>query len=118
MPIPLNGRFEAKVQSLAYAGSVTPNADIADIVNVGQLTGNITINAPTATGVQDGQQLRFRFSTDSTAGRTINWNSVFAFGTHFTTANIPTTASSKFELMFSWHAGDSKWRAMSLAFGF
>ncbi len=42
----------------------------------------------------------------------------FAFGTDVTLAMTPTTANAKWERLFSWHAGDSKWRAMSIARGF
>lgn len=105
-----------RVNAIAYSASITPNCGTTDIVNVGTLTGAITINAPTGTKV-DGQNLRFRFVQDGT-GRVITWNAAFAFGTDVTSALIPTTANAKFEVMFTWDATSSKWRAVSLSRGF
>lgn len=116
MPIPYGSGIAPAVTAIAYAASITPNSDICSIVNVGQLTGNLTVNAPTGTPA-DGQQLRFRFALDASS-RTITWNSAFAFGTDVTSALVPTTASAKFEIMFGWHAGDSKWRALAITRGF
>lgn len=106
-----------KVQTVAYAATVTPNADTADVLNVGTLTGNITLAAPTGTP-KDGQSLRMRFAQDATGSRTFTFNSAYAFGTDVTAALIPAAASSKFELLFNWHAGDSKWRAVGIIRGF
>jgi hypothetical protein len=99
--------------TIAYAASITPNADTTTIANVGTLTGNITINAPTGTP-SDGQVLRFRFAQDATGSRTVTWNAAFAFGTDVTAAMEPSAASSVWERAFMWHAGTSKWRAMSI----
>lgn len=105
-----------RIVSIAYAASITPNCGTTDVLNVGELTGALTVNAPTGTKV-DGQNLRFRFDIDASA-RVITWNSAFAFGTDITSAMIPSTANAKFEVMFTWHAGDSKWRAMAVVRGF
>lgn len=59
----------------AYAATVTPNAAAGDIVNVGILTGNITIGAPT--NPAQGQELTFLFTQDGTGGRTVTWNAAF-----------------------------------------
>lgn len=106
-----------QVATIAYAASITPNANVQDVVNVGTLTGAITINAPSGTP-SDGQNMRFRFVEDGTGGWAITWNATFVFGTDITTALIPVTASAKFEVMFTWNATDSKWRAVSLVRGF
>lgn len=105
-----------RVVAIAYAASITPNCGTTDILNVGQLTGPITINAPTGNKV-DGQNLRFRFAQDAT-GRVITWNAAFVFGTDITSAMVPATSSAKFEVMFTWHAGDTKWRAVAITRGF
>lgn len=105
-----------RIVAIAYAASITPNCGTTDVLNVGELTGALTVNAPTGTKV-DGQNLRFRFDQDAT-GRVITWNVAFAFGTDVTSAMVPATASAKFEIMFTWHAGDSKWRAVSIIRGF
>jgi hypothetical protein len=63
-------------QSIAYAAAITPNAAAGEIVSVGALTGNITINAPT--NPRQGQFLTFYLLQDGVGGRTITWNGVFS----------------------------------------
>lgn len=105
-----------RIVAIAYAASITPNCGTTDVLNVGELTGALTVNAPTGTKV-DGQNLRFRFDIDASA-RVITWNAAFSWGTDITLAMVPGTANAKFEVMFTWHAGDSKWRAMAITRGF
>lgn len=106
-----------RVTSIAYAATVTPNAGTTDIVYLGTLTGAITIAAPTGTPY-DGQALRIRIVQDATGTRAITWNAAYAFGTDVTAAGLPTTANAKYEVVFVWHANDSKWRAVSQHRGF
>lgn len=106
------------VQAIAYAAAITPSAGSVDqVVNVGTLTGNITINAPTGSPV-DGQVMRLRLAQDATGGRVITWDPAFAFGTDVTAALIPTAANAKWVMLFAWDATSSKWRALSIARGF
>jgi hypothetical protein len=63
------------VQLLAYAASITVNAQDGDRVIIGALTGGLTLNAPT-NGYR-GQTLTFYFLQDGTGGRTITWNAAF-----------------------------------------
>ncbi len=111
-----NKRITPRVASISYAASITPDSDAAEVVNVGTLTGAITINAPTGTPT-DGQLLTLRFVQDAT-GRAITWNAAFAFGTDITSALLPTTANAKFEVGCRWNAADSKWRVVALVRGF
>lgn len=60
---------------LAYAAGIVPSADLAETILVGQLTGNVTVLAPTNS--IKGQKLRFVFEQDSTGGRTIAWNALY-----------------------------------------
>lgn len=101
----------------AYAATITPNADASTTVNIGDLTGALTVAAPTGTPA-DGQQLSFRLIQDGTGSRVITWNAAFAFGTDIATSDIPTTASAKCEIGFRWNATDSKWRCVALIRGF
>lgn len=106
---------------IAYAATITPQATDAEIFNIGTLTGNLTVNAPTAlstTAIYDGQRMTFRLTQDATGGRTITWNAAYAFGTDVTAAMIPTAAGAKCEISFRWNAADAKWRAVSIARGF
>ena len=105
-----------RVTTVAYAASITPNASTTDVLNIGTLTGALTLNAPSGTP-SDGQTLRIRFVQDGT-GRAITFNAAYVFGTDVTSALVPTTASAKFEMLFSWNATDSTWRALAIARGF
>ena len=102
--------------AVPYAAAITPNADTTDFVNVAQLTGALTVNAPSGTP-HDGQELLFRFIQDAT-GRVITWNAAYAFGTDFPSANVPSTANAKFEVKFRYNATDAKWRCISILRGF
>lgn len=62
-------------QTWSYAASITPDAWAGEIVQIGALTGNITINAPTNSF--NGQELTFWLTQDATGGRTVAWNAVF-----------------------------------------
>lgn len=63
------------IQTLAYAATITPNANLGNRINVGALTGALTMNAPT--NPQSGQTIDFSFVQDATGGRVITWNAIF-----------------------------------------
>lgn len=112
-----SGSGELPAVTVAYASSITPDISAYSIFNVGTLTGNITINAPTGTPT-DNTKLLFRFVQDGTGGRTYTWNAAFAFGTDVVSADLPTTASAKFEVFFRYNTTDSKYRCVGLTRGF
>jgi hypothetical protein len=62
-------------QAPAFNASLTVDATAGEMVSVGALTGNITINAPT--NAASGQRLMFVLLQDGTGGRTVVWNAVF-----------------------------------------
>lgn len=70
-------------QKIAYAAAITPDAFDGRYVEVGELTGAITINAPTNPPASNGSdsgvgyELIFMFQQDVTGSRVITWNSVF-----------------------------------------
>jgi hypothetical protein len=108
------------ITAASYAATVTPAAPANGgtlFLNVGALTGNITIANATGSP-SDGQEIQIRFVQDGTGGRTYSFGANYAFGTDVTSAMLPTTASAKCELKFVWNATDSKWRALALARGF
>jgi hypothetical protein len=105
-----------KVTAVPFAATLNINTDNTEFANVAQLTGAVTVAAPTGTPA-DGQILIFRFIQDAT-GRVITWNAIFAFGTDFPSANVPATANAKFEVGFRYNATDSKWRCFHIARGF
>jgi hypothetical protein len=112
-----SGSGELPSVTVAYAASITPDISAYSIFNVGTLTGNIAINAPTGTPT-DNTKLLFRFVQNGTGGWTYTWNSAFAFGTDVVAADLPTTASAKFEVFFRYNTIDSKYRCTGLIRGF
>jgi hypothetical protein len=105
-----------RVVSVAYAATVTPNADTTDLLIIGTLTGPLTLAAPSGTPY-DGQMLKIRFVQDAT-GRAITFNSIYLFGTDITSAMIPVTGNAKFQMMMEYSALETKWRVTALARGF
>lgn len=103
--------------TVAYAATITPNSDTTKLLNIGALTGPLTLANPTGAPV-DGQNLRVRFSQDASGSRVVTFGSGYAFGIDVTTVLIPTLASTSWEMLFTWHAASSKWRAVSLIRGF
>lgn len=71
----LNFVDNLNIQSPAYAATITPNPNLGSRINVGALTGALTINAPV--NPQSGQVIDFSFLQDATGGRVITWNAVF-----------------------------------------
>lgn len=107
----------SRVTSVSYSASIPPNCDTTDVLNIAALTGAITLDAPTGTP-HDGQNLRIRFEQDGTGGRVVTYNAAYAFGSDVTSALDPSAASESWERLFTWHAGDSKWRATAIVRGF
>lgn len=63
-------------QQLAYAATITPNPYLGETINVGTLTGNVTIAAPTISS-HIGKRMTLVFTQDGTGGRTFTFNAVF-----------------------------------------
>lgn len=99
--------------SVSYAASITPDLTAGNIFNVGTLTGNITINAPTGTPT-DGARIQFRLNQDGTGGRTVTWNAIFRFGIDLTSADISTSASAENLITFRYNTAATKWEAIGL----
>lgn len=66
---------QAKVQSLAYAATITPVVSDGERVIVAALTGNPTIAAPT--NPYAGARLDITLLQDGTGGRTITWDAAY-----------------------------------------
>lgn len=115
--VPTGGAYVPRSVTVAYAATVTPDSSTTDVLNIGALTGNLTLDNPAGTPA-DGQNLRIRFSQDSTGGRTITFASEYAFGSDITTSLVPTTASANWEMLFTWNSANTSWRAVAIARGF
>jgi len=111
------GSVKKGVGTITYAATVTPNCDSYNTVNIGTLTGNVTIAAPTGTPF-DGQELVICFAQNATGGWTHTWNAAFAFGTDILSTDVPTTASKSYAVGCKYHGGSSKWRVVSIVRGF
>lgn len=80
-------------QDIAYAAAITPNCALGLQMNVGLLTGNLTVNNPTHGS--KGMILTLNYAADATAGRAIT------YGSAFRTSAVPTsTANGKASHMF------------------
>lgn len=64
------------VQTVPYAATITPDVSLGGILNVGALTGAVTMNAP-INPVFIGQSIDFMLTQDATGSRVITWNAIF-----------------------------------------
>lgn len=105
--------------TVAYAATVTPTLPSSGdlVLNIGALTGNVTVANPTGAPT-DGQTLRLRMAQDGTGSWTASFGTAYAFGTDVPSSTVPTAASAKFELLFSYCSADLKWRASAIIRGF
>lgn len=85
------------VQPIAYAAAITPDALAGGVVDVGALTSNITINAPT--NPFPGLRLTFRFVQSGTSGGAVTWNAVFL---HSWTNDGNTRADARSSVTFAY----------------
>ena len=99
--------LESGTTSVAYAATVTPNADTARNLVIGALTGNLIIANPTGTPV-DCQSLRVRVKQDGTGGRTVTLGNAYRLPTGGT-IDIASGAGKTTRLLFEYNATDSKW---------
>lgn len=99
------------VVTIPYSTTITPQ--MVEFVNVGILTGNITIANPTGP-FTDGQRTDFRFVQDGTGSRTLTFGNLFKVPSGKASA-IPTTAGAKFEVLFQYCAADAIWRCMAVS---
>lgn len=109
-----NKRVTRRVSSVSYSASITPNGDTSDIVEIGALTGNLTLNAPSGTPTS-GQELEIVITQDGTGGRTYTFDSAYQFSGDITTSILPTAANAKFRLVFKWSTVSTKWEVAGFA---
>ncbi len=103
--------------TIPFSTPVTFVSTDTDVINFGALGANTTVNGISGTPV-DGQKLRIRFAQDAVGGRTISWGTGIQFGTDVTSVQVPTGASAKWEMLFSYHAASAKWRVLEMDRGF
>lgn len=110
------GGTNIDTQTIAYAATITPSLSALDnhILNVGTLTGNITIAAPIGATPSDGWTLTYRLIQDNIGGRTITWVSSYALTGDITPAAVSTTPNAKTDVKFIWNNVSTKWEASGL----
>jgi hypothetical protein len=92
-----------------YAATVTPVPDLAELWDIGALTGNITIANPAHPG--KGMRLGFVFRREAnTTARTISWGSAFKLAGAFTPAATASAVSS-----ITFECDGTNWYEMSRA---
>jgi len=101
-------QLQLPYQAPAYAATITVDANLGSLVNVGTLTGNTTIAAPI--NPINGQYLTFVFTQDATGGRTVTWNAVFKVSW------TPTTTASKVNSIEFFYNG-TNWVQLGSAVG-
>ncbi len=109
-----NKRVTPRIATPAYAATITPDSDAYDIYDIGALTGNITLAAPTGTPT-NGQRLEIVLTQDGTGGRTYTFNAAYQFSGDVTTSILPTTANAKFRLVFEYSTTSTKWEVAGFA---
>ncbi len=83
-------RNRISYQAPAFAATFTPDPNLGEIINVGALTGNITIAAVTAPIT--GRQMTIILTQDGAGGRTVTWDAAYSVITPLATAANARTA--------------------------
>lgn len=102
------------ITSPAYAATITPDAGSVgahQVVNVGSLTGALTIGAPTGTPV-DGQSILIRLKDNGTS-RALTWNAAFV-SSGVATLLAATVISKQHTILLVWHNSISKWVCLAV----
>lgn len=103
------------VASPAYAASITQSITNIDQIDVGTLTGNLTL---TLSGGADGQAVRIRFKQDGTGSRLLTLDAKFRLGTDIASVTLTTTASKTDYLGVVYHSTDDKYDVVAFVKGF
>lgn len=85
-------------QKPAFAAEVTPDPRNGEVINVGTLTGAITIANPPAAAKLVGRKITLKFTQDGTGTRAVT------FGTEYTVSAtaVSTTASKVSTVVVQW----------------
>ena len=105
--------------SIGYSTNITPSLPASGanlILNVGTITGPLTIATPTNLAPVDGQEINFRFSFSATPF-TVTFNN-YSFSSDLPASLLPTGAPANWEMMARWTAPNSTWRILAIARGF
>lgn len=88
--------------AVSYAAALAIDASAANLIKVGNLTGNVT--SMTISNAAEGQFIAIRFRQDATGGRTI------AVPAGAAVTGAPNSAANKTSyLNLTWNATDARW---------
>ena len=111
-------RYGKAVVTLASSSTITPNTDEYDGITTTNTagTGTLTVNAPSPSTPNDGDQEWIRIK--STNVQTYSWNAIYQGST---TQALPTTSSGSLlwdYILFQYNAVTSKWDMLAYNAGF
>lgn len=106
-----------RVQSIAYASTVTLDCALYDVFEIGTLTGDITVNF---TGAVNAQRIEVMLVQDATGGRSITWDTDVTYGGDLTSENTASAeAPNKTDHYgFRFHESSGKYRMIACARGY
>lgn len=99
--------------SIAYAAAITPALASGSVANVGTLTGNMLVNAPTGTPT-DGQRITFRLNQNAAGGWTVSWDAAYRFGLDLIATDLATSPNAENRITFQYNSTAAKWEAVGL----
>lgn len=103
------------VASPAYSSSITQSITGYSQINIGTLTGNLTL---TLSGGIDGQAVRIRFKQDGTGSRLLTLDSKFRLGADITSVTLSTAANKIDYLGVIYHSSDDKYDVVAFVKGY
>ena len=86
-------------QTIAYGATIATNVALGRNIEVGTLTGNITVSNPT-NPPEDGGTITYRFVQDSTGNRVVTWGTAFKGGSK----TLSTAAGTVDRAVFQYRA--------------
>ncbi len=87
-------------QRIAYAATITPDAEKGEFVVVDTLTGNLIVANPI--NARESRKLTFQFTQDGSGGHTVT------FGTDFVDDWTPDTSAGAVQVVSFWYDGVTK----------
>jgi hypothetical protein len=103
------------VASPAYSASITQSITGYSQINVGTLTGNLTL---TLSGGVDGQPVRIRFKQDGTGSRLLTLDSKFRLGADITSVTLSTAINKTDYLGVIYNSADDKYDVVAIVKGY
>lgn len=100
-------------QTINYAASITPALQSGNVVTVGTLTGDITVNNP-STNLAINGETSFLFTQDASAGHAVSWGANYKFPTAFVSGSAATNGQKsfitfKYDGTYYWAQGTNSW---------